>query len=243
VAGFYRSPNSTDSNNRFLPIAISKVLSCDSKYHLICGDFNFPEIDWALNTNPPALDFFMDCINETNLKQFVRSPTRGNNILDLVFCDDPQILSDIDVREPLGESDHNMVQVKLNIPLFTKRDFRKIDFQYSRADWDAFRSLVTYYHDALTRNTIDPSVKFSVEGQWHILKCSLFYSSQKAIPVRRKAAGKSPFLWKYPEIRKILLNKYKTYKKYKLSNDPHHKDLIRKYQKQQRKKFGGSKSS
>ena len=122
IAAFYRSPNSSDTNNSFLAQAMSKVMTYESTYHILCGDFNFPDINWHLNTYPPGLDYFMDVVNENNLRQFVFSPTRGCNVLDLVFCDNSAIVSNVIVREPLGLSDHNIVVVDLNIPLFTKRD-------------------------------------------------------------------------------------------------------------------------
>ncbi len=56
----------------------------------IVGDFNLPDIDWNVMNAPDngISDVLMDCFLGNNLTQFVREPTRGQNILDLVFSND-----------------------------------------------------------------------------------------------------------------------------------------------------------
>ena len=65
---------------------------------ILAGDFNAPEIKWPnYLTSPP--ERLLEMINEHDLKQLVKSPTRrqGNtqNSLDLVFTNNVGIVSGI----------------------------------------------------------------------------------------------------------------------------------------------------
>ena len=62
-----------------------------SRYHLVVifGDFNFPGFTEKLNVNvriDNKCSHIADKITEFGLVQLIDEPTRGKNILDLVFC-------------------------------------------------------------------------------------------------------------------------------------------------------------
>ena len=110
----YRSPNTTKLNNDRL-IEMVKTANRVKKQHLlICGDFNFPSIDWALNfcednENTRAYRFWT-VMNELSLIQHVTTPTRfrGNqqSCLDLIFSNEQEMVSEIIEMEPIGKSDN-----------------------------------------------------------------------------------------------------------------------------------------
>jgi hypothetical protein len=61
---------------------------------------NLPHIDWGLNIAKPNPQYgkeiskkLTDIVNKNNLTQVVREPTRGNNILDLMFTTNPGLIS------------------------------------------------------------------------------------------------------------------------------------------------------
>jgi Endonuclease-reverse transcriptase len=78
---------------------------------IICGDFNFPNIDWTAD----------NCIKQSNtgvllnlsynngFREFVNSPTRLDNQLDLVLCNDSSCIVHTRVTSPFSTSDHNTV--------------------------------------------------------------------------------------------------------------------------------------
>ena len=88
---------------------------------IVAGDFNFPSIEWndgqgTILPNPTyghnLNEVFLDTINNHNLEQFVNSPTRQSNVLDLVFTSTPSL-----IREPHtapGMSDHEIVIFFIN---------------------------------------------------------------------------------------------------------------------------------
>ena len=101
------------------------------------GDFNYPLSRW-----PPQLDSdglsgqakeFCHCLEDNFLVQHVTTPTRNENILDLVITDEPDMVSDIIDLGVLATSDHYALQWKLLVsPVSCDRTHQVFD--YARAD-------------------------------------------------------------------------------------------------------------
>ena len=75
---------------------------------------------------------FLDSINDNGLEQLVLEPTRGKNVLDLIFCSYPHIISDINIIP--GMSDHEAILFNLNggnKPSVIE-DVRRTVFQYHK---------------------------------------------------------------------------------------------------------------
>lgn len=102
--------------------------------------------------------------------QLISEPTRGDNILDLVFSNHRSLISDISVQSPLGNSDHASISFDINasgeewFPIkrrqFTKCKYEAICYLYS-ADWAASVGSVSSVNDkysmflAILNHTID----------------------------------------------------------------------------------------
>jgi hypothetical protein len=147
----YRPPNYDVSETKLLLKCISSLfdvnLSC-----VVVGDFNVPHINWQNLSSrgdvvhASVLNFAID----SGLSQLVTSPTRLNNILDLIFCQDDLLILEVDVCNPFSTSDHASVSFILDCsfvdPQFIpKRDFVKGDYEranqmLSQVDW------VTSFH-------------------------------------------------------------------------------------------------
>ena len=94
---------------------------------LVFGDFNFPIIDWSTKeirsdgrpdrTQAVRLIEFMD---RQLLEQLVITPTRENNILDLVLTNNDEVVNDIRV-EYTKISDHRLVVMNSNIKCVPKK--------------------------------------------------------------------------------------------------------------------------
>ena len=81
---------------------------------MIMGDFNIGEMDWKANMgNSGRGQELLDLVGNCFLTQVVTKPTRGNNILDLVLFSDPEMVEDIDVKCPVVNSDHSVVEFKI----------------------------------------------------------------------------------------------------------------------------------
>ena len=115
----YRTPTDsifdTDTHS-----ALRELLSefgSSGRHFLLMGDFNYPLSRW-----PPQLDSdglsgqakeFCHCLEDKFLVQHVTTPTRNENILDLVITDEPDMVTDIIDLGALATSDHHALHWKL----------------------------------------------------------------------------------------------------------------------------------
>ena len=72
---------------------------------IVCGDFNIP--------SNRRFTKFLDIMTETGFIQYIKSPTRDNNILDLVFVNDVFAVSSLTVDVPFSTSDHNSINFNI----------------------------------------------------------------------------------------------------------------------------------
>ena len=85
-------------------------------YIVVVGDFNLPNFNWD-DPNTDCLISKVMCpfIDSFFLKQIVTKPTRGSNILDLVFCHD-DLIDSIDIVKT-SLSDHCILTINSFIPV------------------------------------------------------------------------------------------------------------------------------
>ena len=118
VGTIYRSPNSTEENNKRLAKIITKATEIAGQNRfIILGDFNLPNIDWAndyIKPNSRAVerDLF-EIFNDCFWYQHVHKPTRFRNdqasTLDLIFTKEEDDVKDIEVLLGLGSRDHRII--------------------------------------------------------------------------------------------------------------------------------------
>ena len=96
-----------------LDTSLQKITGKGEKNIILCGDFNCPDVDWNTHTVPAGASDrqvqqrLVDIADKYGLHQVHDQPTRGENLLDLVFSTNPTLLK-ASVSIP-GLSDHNMV--------------------------------------------------------------------------------------------------------------------------------------
>ncbi|XP_051789513.1 uncharacterized protein LOC127529574 [Erpetoichthys calabaricus] len=196
----YRPPNSDSNFNTHLFSNIKKAsLQGDI---IVMGDFNYPNINWDNLTDGGVQEQeFLEVINDSFLTQHVKAPTWGEACLDLVFCNNQDRIEGVEVIEPLGSSDHNVIQfsvfcksadaktkiVKLN---FGRANFEQMRQSLSRIHWDKLLSVET------------------VEEQWNRFKNVLHVMQDKYIPkfgINRKLKKTPP--WINKDLKKKLQRK------------------------------------
>ena len=171
----YRPPTAPLSsfNNalKFIRNAIQSV-DDDSYTHCVTGDFNFPYISWDTGSIKPggtsedasAAKLLLKFINDHLMNQYVLSPTRGQNILDLFICNCDTMVANISTSiTPM--SDHQLIDIMLSTNLsdvanyskplsydestFQSLDFHKANFEtlgdeIKAFDWVQLRSSCTF---------------------------------------------------------------------------------------------------
>ena len=113
---FYVPPNAYLSKSFVYLLAqfISDFTSVNYRCCLV-GDFNLPQVDWVSGRFPSNSVYSVVCnaMFDDGLHQLNESPTGADNILDLVFVNDPLIVDNLEVGPPLGKRDHNTVMFDL----------------------------------------------------------------------------------------------------------------------------------
>ena len=113
----YHGAESTDHLKTFIA-SIESIIHCDASIVLM-GDFNFPDIRWCKNDLSPVQcsrqdsSEFANFIQRYAFLQYVTEPTRLNNILDLVLCNDSFAVSGLAVKPCFSNSDHNAISFNL----------------------------------------------------------------------------------------------------------------------------------
>lgn len=119
---------------------------------------------------------FLDIINDYSLEQFVTSPTKGNNILDLTFSSQP-IISGTSIV--LGMSDHEAVlftiHPKAKIP-YTKLDHRI--FLYHKGNINGIKADMVKLKGVFMSS--NPLLR-TVEENWNLFKSALLNSVSEHI--------------------------------------------------------------
>jgi len=107
------------------------------------GDFNYPDIDWITHTvNPGATaetHRFLECLDDNFVTQQVTKPRRSKAVLDLVMTRDPYIISSVNVMQPVGGSDHNMVTFVVHHQRDIGNNVNKVR-DYSKASYAKIRT-------------------------------------------------------------------------------------------------------
>ena len=141
----YRCPNITKENNEKIHNAISEVSKGDC---IIMGDFNHGNIKWDTLQSTGIEDQKFLCLVQDNfLTQHVLEPTRATRILDIVLSSQKELVDNVEIKEPLGSSDHNQMYFNINVKSDKtkvkqcRRDFRKGNYKEIRKrltliDWN-----------------------------------------------------------------------------------------------------------
>ena len=206
---------------------------------LMVGDFNLPEIDWGRPGDDPVLLrrssralTFVDAAAQCGLEQYVRQPTRGENLLDLVLTN--LIVSQCEVDEGFFDSDHCHTTVTCLAPRPpAPRVTRSTALNYRRADFPALkRSLRLLPWHVLDDMEVDAAVELFY--QWtgaavadHIPRVTFKAKyppwfdgdvrrvlREKEIAHRRKKRAPTPentadFAMKRSVFKSVVLNKYR----------------------------------
>ena len=237
VGAFYRSQTTNSEYVRLLENSLEKIPKQSSVW--ILGDFNLPDIDWAINSFKPCGRYpgpsknMIDIAMDHNLQQVVLTPTRNDNILDLCFTNSPAFLDKVEIKP--GISDHDVVIIHASIkPKMIKLPKRKI-FLYKKAEYSKICEDLNQLNNKLTNKFVQES---SVDELWEHFTSTILESMDDNIP-SRITSSKPSIPWINTNMKRNIRKKRKLYDKARKSGDPEHwdkfKQLRRKNDKEMRK--------
>ena len=113
---------------------------------IICGDFNFPSIDWSANISLPSSNLtctgiFLEFYYTHGLRQLVPGPTRGEHML--VFSNDTNGVLNCGILQPFSTSDHSQVRFDLPHKLVT-HNYITYTRDFKHADWSSIKSFLDH---------------------------------------------------------------------------------------------------
>ena len=80
------------------------------------GDFNHGHIQWqSLESTGGEDQQFLFLNQDSFLTQHVLEQTRGDNVLDIVLSSQTELVDNVKIHEPLGNSDHNQIHFDINV--------------------------------------------------------------------------------------------------------------------------------
>ena len=149
IVNCYRPPNDCEFISKF-EILISWRLQLRDYYSVIVlGDFNYPGIRWIegsrfTNCLSGEEHSFVNLLTDSYFFQLVESPTRINNILDLLIANTPSAISSVETGQHLSDcglpSDHYPVVFNIDISSQFKKTDRPFRHDFKNADFESLRT-------------------------------------------------------------------------------------------------------
>ena len=169
LVAIYRPPNSKTEKFEDMIKEIRNTLKDISKPMpniLICGDFNFPFLEWKnINGNiisektkgcsqsdREQLELLLSLNNDLQLTQEISENTRRGNCLDLLFTNNSDLIQNIKIYNTV-HSDHKMIEVFTRLsskpngsnPNFSnssKRNMANLDYHDEKIDWEKIKQML-----------------------------------------------------------------------------------------------------
>ena len=98
------------------------TLSAPQPTIIMTGDLNFPLLDWVSEEVAGGTadmrsqaELFLEFAHMNMIDQYVREPTRGDNLLDVVLCNDSNVVIGTRVNDTTL-SDHRLLTTRINLP-------------------------------------------------------------------------------------------------------------------------------
>ena len=261
IGTFYRPPNSTVEQDKSLAKEI--LLGCkrpqvSSCVKIIGGDFNMPSVDWKNGENIEVkYKAFKEAFRELDFEQVVLKPTHiQGNILDLIFTSDTSIIQKTITKEPIGQSDHFVVESflqcgaeKPHVKCSKRRNYRKADWKKFKEKIEEMNWIEAFQEETvdaiwlkfknILNDCLDKTVpwkttreKYLSKPEWWTRKIDNLKNKKRRAFKAMKKHPKNPLARrKYKEVAKLFV------KEIKKGRAQHEKDLAEKTTTSSVKKF------
>ena len=201
----------------------------DSFNICITGDFNFPDIDWEFPVVPVesvseeqhSKDTLFKLMSDLMLNQYVDSPTRENNILDLFFTNNGHLVTNVTTSDS-DLSDHDLVDISVSSNFldpnllkptrktFNEESFRSLDFR--RANFEEIREELRKVDWAQLRTSC------SFEEFPKLFTETLYNICVSLVPMKKASTGKPKAFHALQRKKKRLFARLEAVSKFGNSN-------------------------
>ena len=215
----YRSPAQSDleGNNIELLRLLQEVGKDKAQYKAIVGDFNLPNIKWnqrcgMVAGDKPLEEQFLVTIDDISMEQVIDRPTRyrehqNPSLLDLLLVNNPEIVHSIELRAPLGKSDHVVIEAKLDLSLHISDQPPPKRYNYGKGKYQLIRQeMASIEWDEDLRG-------LDVDAQWEKIKNTVLKSVERHVPYKKDNRGNKP-LWLSPRAEVAIRKRNSAWTKY-----------------------------
>jgi len=230
IGSYYRPPSKSKEELHSLQQSLIKLPKyADQKLIILAGDFNAPDIDWNMNaptsgTRTSLHQELIDITLEASLTQMHLEATRGNNLLDLYFTNNPTLVKSS--KSIPGISDHDMVITDSDIkPVKSTSKSRKV-LHYNKADWAKAKENTALFQSQFLKDAPDRSV----EDNWAFLKSHINSMINKHIPSKMCRPNRD-LPWFNRPLKKAIRRKHLLYNKAKKSGSKSAWDKYKQFKK------------
>ena len=199
----------------------------------IAGDMNLPDIDWTTNqivSNQYHKDTNLEILNkldELNLHQMAKEPTRGKHILDIFCTNKPNLVSRSNLIP--GLSDHDIILVDSRIKAKKNKPIAHEVSVWKKADFDAIKKETTEFVANFNKNPPNTS-----EELWEVIKTHLKEMMRKHVPTKKKST-KHHQPWINGTIKRLSRRKQRAWRKAKRWDKQPDWDRYKNLQKETRR--------
>ena len=157
LLNFYRPPGVSNRNVGDVALMLLFTECVDSLFPrngtlVLLGDFNMPSIDWSSNltlhcSSVTCTGLLLELYFKHGLHQLIDFSTRGSNILDLLFTNDPNCICNVSPRDTFSSSDHD--SLCFNLIYRNDRPSSNVSrsfYNFNRADWDGIRTHLSNFN-------------------------------------------------------------------------------------------------
>ena len=210
---------------------VVKSVSSETKHTITMGDFNYRNINWDQPCNNGGgieESKFLDCVEDCLLTQHVRCLTTQQSILDLVFTQEPDLVSDVQDLGPFDSSDHHLLTWVINRSYDVDQVSKKV-YDYSNMDTVGMRV-------EMAKVDWQILIHGSVDEAWSVFKGILYDLRDRFVPLKvlGKYCKRKP-VWMSYRAWKCVNKKNKVYAKYKDSKHPAYVHIAKKTKRELQK--------
>ena len=117
---------------------------------MMTGDYNLPLIDWQTNCvqsggtqeMKQSAEHLLAFMSDHLLSQYVKCPTRGNNVLDLFITNNDRVVTNVECKQT-SKSDHHVIDVMLAYNPLCQEKSAGPTFDENRSDVLIFTKLIS----------------------------------------------------------------------------------------------------
>ena len=213
VITMYRSPDSDSASLKTAIEEIDEAISSIAPMYptiMLNGDFNYPQLKFRqgivenVTTGGSGSGILVNFVNKHHLIQLIDKPTRNNNILDLMFTNDDNLLTGFETHVTKEISDHLLITADTIIcPKNQKRTEEEIDpnslrglnFFSDKTEWEKINQELKDANYEEIYNERDIDCRFEKLNQKILDIC------KKYVPARKKKKKKHEIP---PDRRKLM---------------------------------------